>query len=317
MITDETWVTSRGHSSGFYSCEYFSAPELLFWELDQEGQGASMLVSAPSKTTKSDVYAFGCVCYQIYTGKPRFFELHIMARLLAIRGNAKCPKPSETSGDLWESVEACWNTLPEARPTMAWFVQSFIGENDIDVETEYDVCDASSNLFAWDGRPNPSVPCDILLIGVEDSHTAYAESFPSSPDVPAGQRADSFGSATTLLTSVAGSIIPSPLSFIRFPSFNFKIFRAASPTLIQASTPDLSFNQDDIIIAIMGPTSTGKSTFINDVLGIEVALVGHGVRACTETIDVYGCEHPVFNSRRVFLVDTPGFGVGVSDERTL
>ncbi|KAH6906247.1 TKL/TKL-ccin protein kinase [Coprinopsis sp. MPI-PUGE-AT-0042] len=317
LITDETWVTSPGPSSGFYGCEYFSAPELLFWELDQGDQRASVVISAPSKTTESDVYAFGCVCYQIYTGKPRFFELHIMARLLAVRENVKCSKPSDMSDKLWESVEACWNTLLEARPTMAHFVQSFTGGSDIDAETEYDLCDASSNLFAWDGRPNPSVPCDIFLLGIEDSHTAHAESFPSSPNIPAGQRADSFGSATTLLTSVAGSTIPSPSSYIRFPSFNFKIFRAASPTLIQASPPDVTFNQDDIIIAIMGPTGTGKSTFINDVLGTEVALVGHGVRACTETIDVYGCEHPVFNSRRVFLVDTPGFGVGISDERTL
>ncbi|KAH6906636.1 kinase-like domain-containing protein [Coprinopsis sp. MPI-PUGE-AT-0042] len=334
LITDVTWVTSPGRSSGIYGCEHFSAPELLFWELDDGDRRASVLVSAPSKTTESDVYAFGCVCYevrdcplmcaptfdeepQLYTGKPRFFDLDIMARLLAVHDDKKCSKPSDMPKKLWESVEACWSTLPEARPTMANFVQSFIGGSNIDAETEYDLCDASSNLFAWDGRPNPSVPCDILLLGVEDSHTAHAESFPSSPNIPAGQRADSFGSATTLLTSVAGSTIPSPSSFIRFPSFNFKIFRAASPTLIQASPPNLTFNQDDIIIAIMGPTGTGKSTFINDVLGTEVALVGHGVNACTDTIEVYGCEHPVFPNRRVFLVDTPGFGIGSSDEKAL
>jgi hypothetical protein len=52
-------------------------------------------------------------------------------------------------------------------------------------------------------------------------------------------------------------------------------------------------------------------------MGAYVATVGHGVTACTTAIDVYGCEHPVFSKRRVFLVDTPGFGVGRSDEKTL
>ncbi|KAH6890202.1 TKL/TKL-ccin protein kinase [Coprinopsis sp. MPI-PUGE-AT-0042] len=290
LITDETWVTSPGHSSGFYGCEYFNAPELLFWELDQGERRASVPVSAPSKTTESDVYAFGCVCYELYTGKPRFFDLHIMARLLAVRDDRKCPKPSDMSDKLWKSVEACWSTLPEARPTMVNFVQSFTGGDDIEGEIEYNVSKTPFDLCAWDGRPNPGVPSEILRVAVEDVHALQAERSTLSRDALAGLQADSLG---------------------------FKIFPVTSPTLIQASPPDLTFNQDDIIIAIMGPTGTGKSTFINDVLGTELALVGHGVRACTQTIDVYGCEHPVFNNRRVFLVDTPGFGVGISDERTL
>ncbi|KAH6890219.1 kinase-like domain-containing protein, partial [Coprinopsis sp. MPI-PUGE-AT-0042] len=179
LVRDEDWVTSPGDSSTFHGCQYFSAPELLFWELDQD-----------ERETSSDVYAFGCVCYQVcnsflckhyslqkrsqlYTGKPRFFDLNIMDRLLAIRGNKRCRRPSEMSDKLWENVEACWSTLPQERPAMAHFVQSLAIENDTEVGLGDHSCDSPSGGLVWDGRTNPHVPLDIFQLTCRSSRCLW------------------------------------------------------------------------------------------------------------------------------------------------
>ncbi|KAG1862948.1 P-loop containing nucleoside triphosphate hydrolase protein [Suillus tomentosus] len=63
----------------------------------------------------------------------------------------------------------------------------------------------------------------------------------------------------------------------------------------------------DIIIPVMGPTGVGKSTFINAACGEEVTTVGHELKSCTARIQHAICECPSDPSRRVILVDTPGF----------
>ncbi|KAH6890207.1 kinase-like domain-containing protein [Coprinopsis sp. MPI-PUGE-AT-0042] len=167
QLMDDTlaWNGSPSYRHSGYSSEPFTAPELLFWELDQEDRTTSVPASPPSKTTKSDVYSFGWVCYELYSGKPRFFDLSIMARLPAVRDNAKCPKPSGMSDQLWESVEACWNTLPEARPTMSRIIGFLTVENGPEVDTENGSGDSCSE-YVWDGRPNPIAPPDIFQLNL-------------------------------------------------------------------------------------------------------------------------------------------------------
>ncbi|KZP20219.1 hypothetical protein FIBSPDRAFT_954831 [Athelia psychrophila] len=60
----------------------------------------------------------------------------------------------------------------------------------------------------------------------------------------------------------------------------------------------------DVIIAVMGATGSGKSTFINLVSGSELG-VGTGLRSCTS--DVEATAPFDFQGRRVVLFDTPGF----------
>ncbi|KAK7690432.1 hypothetical protein QCA50_005530 [Cerrena zonata] len=59
----------------------------------------------------------------------------------------------------------------------------------------------------------------------------------------------------------------------------------------------------DIIIAVMGATGTGKSTFINLASGGNNA-VGDTLMSCTSDVSYSNCT---VDGRRIILIDTPGF----------
>ncbi|TDL20565.1 kinase-like protein [Rickenella mellea] len=76
-------------------------------------------------TTKSDVYAFACVCWEIFTGQIPFANLRDGEVILAVAVNDERPsRPSEpaTSRGLddehWRLMQSCWATLPVERPSM-------------------------------------------------------------------------------------------------------------------------------------------------------------------------------------------------------
>ncbi|PWW72199.1 P-loop containing nucleoside triphosphate hydrolase protein [Tuber magnatum] len=60
-----------------------------------------------------------------------------------------------------------------------------------------------------------------------------------------------------------------------------------------------------VLIAVMGKTGTGKTSFINAITGGEGGLrVGHGLESCTQDIQTASAT---ISGREVWLVDTPGF----------
>lgn len=61
---------------------------------------------------------------------------------------------------------------------------------------------------------------------------------------------------------------------------------------------------DEVMIAIMGPTGTGKSSFINLVSGSSFP-VGEGLESCTTSVQATLPFH--LDGRKVTLIDTPGF----------
>jgi len=79
--------------------------------------------------------------------------------------------------------------------------------------------------------------------------------------------------------------------------------------MARRNSRDLNESQNtDIIIAVMGPTGAGKSTFINTATGQSATPVSHGLRSCTKTINVSdGVPYPGDTRRKVVFVDTPGF----------
>lgn len=73
----------------------------------------------------------------------------------------------------------------------------------------------------------------------------------------------------------------------------------------------------DVIIPVMGPTGSGKSTFINILMGQVVTSVGHDLESHTAHIQHFTFFHPDFPNRRIVVIDTPGFDDTTVDDREI
>jgi len=78
-------------------------------------------------------------------------------------------------------------------------------------------------------------------------------------------------------------------------------FCQSSSKGFQVGDEDLS--ADDLIVAVMGPTGSGKSSFIELATGV-VGIAGHGLQSFTSKISVVKLAYPGVN---LCFVDTPGF----------
>ncbi|KAJ7145880.1 kinase-like domain-containing protein, partial [Mycena epipterygia] len=110
-------ATSSMRTSTRAGSLYWMAPELI--EPDRFG---GKFVRTPA----SDVYAFGCVCIEVYTGRPPFSELSEAAALLKTVNGERPGRPSGTpamSDMLWKNVTAYWTEDPTARPSTEVVVQ--------------------------------------------------------------------------------------------------------------------------------------------------------------------------------------------------
>ncbi|TFK44967.1 P-loop containing nucleoside triphosphate hydrolase protein [Crucibulum laeve] len=79
---------------------------------------------------------------------------------------------------------------------------------------------------------------------------------------------------------------------------------AGRPRATKVEIDDLS--QDDVIIAVMGPTGSGKSTFINVATEHDTG-VGHSLESCTSEIGIIKLSYPEWSDCDIVFVDTPGF----------
>ncbi|KAJ7224800.1 kinase-like domain-containing protein [Mycena rebaudengoi] len=71
------------------------------------------------RTTASDVYAFACVCLELYTGRPPFAEIPEGGVVLKIFLGERPPQPSTTppmSEALWKYMNKWWAEDPATRP---------------------------------------------------------------------------------------------------------------------------------------------------------------------------------------------------------
>ncbi|KAJ6014640.1 P-loop containing nucleoside triphosphate hydrolase protein [Penicillium herquei] len=62
--------------------------------------------------------------------------------------------------------------------------------------------------------------------------------------------------------------------------------------------------ENDIFIAVMGVTGSGKSSFIS-LCAKKHVKIGHDLNSCTAAVSVY--TYDISSNRTVYLIDTPGF----------
>ncbi|KAJ7041068.1 hypothetical protein C8F04DRAFT_188278 [Mycena alexandri] len=131
------------------------------------------------KNFASDVYAFGCVCYEILTEHVPFHEekSDIAAILQVLNGGrpsrlASCMGTPQLDS-LWDLLQRCWEDKPEMRPTASQIVEQLVGPliqaTTTSSATDWDEKFTSKFRRSSQARPLlPSVPqIERMLFGDE------------------------------------------------------------------------------------------------------------------------------------------------------
>ncbi|KAF7354912.1 Protein kinase domain-containing protein [Mycena sanguinolenta] len=99
---------------------------------------APELLKGSSNHYGSDVYAFGCVFYEILTGEVPFLELANEAAIILKVVEGVRPSRLETiSPELWLLLEDCWHQEIDRRPTMADVLHRLLDRQPIGGEIEH------------------------------------------------------------------------------------------------------------------------------------------------------------------------------------
>jgi predicted GTPase len=90
------------------------------------------------------------------------------------------------------------------------------------------------------------------------------------------------------------------------------MFKGALPESVRkiwksgTSISSEELSEDDVIIALMGPTGAGKSSFIKKATGFD-SRIGHELQSCTTEIGIIRVQCVERSHFDVVFVDTPGF----------
>ncbi|KAJ7607393.1 kinase-like domain-containing protein [Roridomyces roridus] len=117
-LSSFTDTTSKTHTSTRAGSTHWMAPELI----DPDRFGLKFV-----RTPATDIYAFGCVCFELYTGRPPFSELSETAALFKIIAGERAQRPDGElmiSDDLWNAITAYWAGDPGSRPTIDIVLQN-------------------------------------------------------------------------------------------------------------------------------------------------------------------------------------------------
>ncbi|KAF9449503.1 kinase-like protein [Macrolepiota fuliginosa MF-IS2] len=73
-----------------------------------------------------DVWSFGCLCYEVLSRRPPFYQCRADVHVMRALDNKEIPlRPGpghedwdEIGDEMWALMETCWSYAPEARPTL-------------------------------------------------------------------------------------------------------------------------------------------------------------------------------------------------------
>ncbi|KAJ7137077.1 hypothetical protein C8R44DRAFT_607925 [Mycena epipterygia] len=83
-----------------------------------------------AQTPASDVYAYICVCVELYTGSPPMSDVKPdVAAMLRVLEGERSPRPAEMLEELWNLVTAAWATDSKTRPKIHDIVSMFPGSS--------------------------------------------------------------------------------------------------------------------------------------------------------------------------------------------
>ncbi|KAJ7920040.1 kinase-like domain-containing protein [Mycena leptocephala] len=116
---DSATVQPTSSSNHAGSTRWF-APELI--------SPAAFGCTRFARTRASDVYAYACVCLELHTGNPPFWDIQPdMAAMLMVLAGERPERPEGMSEALWGLVTAAWAPDFRARPTIEDIMLAFPG----------------------------------------------------------------------------------------------------------------------------------------------------------------------------------------------
>ncbi|KAJ7269790.1 kinase-like domain-containing protein, partial [Mycena rebaudengoi] len=117
-LTSLSDATTATHTSNRAGSIRWMAPELI--APDRFGNGRF------TRTPASDVYAFGCVCLELYTGRHPFADIPEHTAMFRVIDGERPPKPScdpPISEALWQYMTEYWTEDSATRPATDVVVQ--------------------------------------------------------------------------------------------------------------------------------------------------------------------------------------------------
>ncbi|KAK7054501.1 hypothetical protein VNI00_003699 [Paramarasmius palmivorus] len=123
---------------------------------------APELLKGSRTTKKSDIYALGCVGYEIFSGgNPPFHEIPLDCTVMwKIMGNERPSRPSVAhtlTDSLWAIIETCWAADDTARPTAEEVIARLksISQSSIVNEVPCTNCDDKLAAALWENVEYP------------------------------------------------------------------------------------------------------------------------------------------------------------------
>ncbi|KXN83220.1 Tip elongation aberrant protein 1 [Leucoagaricus sp. SymC.cos] len=153
--------TSMGssNSASFSGTTYWMAPELLVAE------------EVPPPTPQSDMWGFGCTCFEAMTGQTPFLEFYkypgqligafVRGYATPLRPKRNCPPTITNGGPLVTLAERCWNYEPSERPTAA---EAFRFLTELNVEDNRPSMDEELAMFEAVKNKRPEVKIDYRYL---------------------------------------------------------------------------------------------------------------------------------------------------------
>lgn len=120
---DRTENPTRTDIRGKYTTR-FAAPEVL----SDAAYGPLPAEPLRSKTTQSDIFAFGCLIYQVHTGHAPWRDKSESGVIKAVISGQLPQRPEPGDGapfsdEMWNLCLQCWDRDPRRRPTAGQLVQ--------------------------------------------------------------------------------------------------------------------------------------------------------------------------------------------------
>ncbi|KAG6382119.1 P-loop containing nucleoside triphosphate hydrolase protein [Boletus reticuloceps] len=170
--------------------------------------------------------------------------------------------------------------------------------------TVYSPPQASAEQQPELGTEYPGMTRGPLEVAEEPSVTVHPPPHPNAGQQPQTDRALCPAIEGALeVTNDPATVDPPPQTYTEYPETTPGP-KVSEESFVMVNTEDLE--PDDIVIAVMGPTGSGKSTFIRLASGRDIQGIGHELTSFTKEVLAIRFRDQE-SGRHVVLVDTPAF----------